>query len=92
MLNGPLRVRSKAKAEYSATQGLRQWPKVCWYLAESAVFMPWAKSAKRGGTANIIIRPRQKVISVIFCRGLFLFSPLQALGKCRNGGSYEYHT
>lgn len=26
-------------AEYHATRGLRKWPEVCWYLAESADFI-----------------------------------------------------
>ncbi len=33
--NGPLRVQSKAKAEYSATCGIRQLPGICWYSVKS---------------------------------------------------------
>ena len=55
--NGPPRVQSNAgkPAEYSATQGMRQLPGMCWHPAKRMGVVPM----NRGGTAKTI-RPRQR--------------------------------
>ena len=46
--NGPLRAQSNGtKPEYSATQGRRDLPGICWYLAKRT-----GHTVKQGGTAD----------------------------------------
>ena len=55
-------------AEYSATQGMRQLPGMCWHPAKRMGVVPM----NRGGTAKII-RPRQREVFPLpgtFCMDL----------------------